>query len=243
MIFDITKKEMSTFVTGISYAFTFVPWATIWLTRKIWPFMNQFCCSLYITSDRLASVMGTGILPLVRLWMLRSSHLKERGLISSMFMLLVYLLAIDHLCLLLQTQHYAPLLAHLFNICCSYGICLPPFWKSPFSYVLTLVCHPSWMGFELVFILYCIVHSPQPDCSALYAACRLTHIDWDSMTIQRSAVFFKWEAGLPEMYIKQPCSTPIIISYLLHTLLILTSLKSPLASLSDVTYQKECMGP
>ena len=141
-----------------------------------------------------------------------------------------------------------PLEPCLFNICF-----LPPSWKSPFPHVLTLVCHPNQMGFELVFILYCVVcslqpdyciaRSPQPDCSVLYAAHSLTHIDLDSMTIQRDTVFLEWEAGLPEMYIGQPCRAPIIITYLLHTLHILTSLKSPLASLSDVPYQKECTGP
>ena len=133
------------------------------------------------------------------------------------------------------------------------NVLLPPFWKSPFPYVLTLVFYPNWMGSELVFILYCIVHSPQPDycitcslqpdCSVLYAACSLTCIDLESMAIQRGTVFLEWEAGLPEMYIRQPCSAPIIITYLLHTLHILTSLKSPLASLSDIPYQKECLGP
>ena len=46
--FDITKEKMHGFVFINFYGFTFVTWATIWLTSKIWPLVNQFFGSLYM---------------------------------------------------------------------------------------------------------------------------------------------------------------------------------------------------
>ena len=48
MSFDITKDRIPSFVSTISHEFTFVLWAVIWPTIKIWPSENRFFCSLYI---------------------------------------------------------------------------------------------------------------------------------------------------------------------------------------------------
>ena len=56
LLFGTTKDRIPSFVTKISHKFTFVPWAVIWPTSRIWPFVNQFFCSLYFR--RL--VMKTG---------------------------------------------------------------------------------------------------------------------------------------------------------------------------------------
>ena len=48
LLFGTTEDRIPSFVTRISHEFTFVPWAVIWPTSRIWPFVNQFFCSLYV---------------------------------------------------------------------------------------------------------------------------------------------------------------------------------------------------
>ena len=60
LLFGTTKDRIPSFVTKISHKFTFVPWAVIWPTCRIWPFVNQFFCSLYVSNCTYKMLLNEG---------------------------------------------------------------------------------------------------------------------------------------------------------------------------------------